>query len=127
MSESVVYLIASIIVIIAWGGNSSALVSYSLWSPWQATLVGRSLMYRNLSMWLLLTYALTSRWLNPVPDLQYALGLGIYALIALVEWYLFLVLRAVQTGRITVDHPNYSPLRDWIRARRVKREKADHG
>lgn len=123
MSENVVYLIASIIVIVAWGGNSAALVSYSLWSPWHESLVGRVLMWRNASMWLLLTYALTSRWLDPIPDVQYALGLGIYALIALVEWYLFIVLRAVQTGRITVEHPNFTPIRDAIRRRRNK-EKA---
>lgn len=115
MPESLAYLIASVIVIIAWAGNSAALVSYTLWSPWQATLVGRSLMYRNASMWLLLTFALTSRWLDPVPEVRNVLALIVYSLIALVELWLFLVLRAVQTGRITVDHPNYTPFRDWLR------------
>lgn len=118
MSEDLAYLIASIIVIVAWGGNTSALVSYSLWSPWQATLVGRSLMYRNVSMWLLLTFALTSRWLDPVPEVRNVTALVIYSTIAMVEWWLFLVLRAVQSGKITVVHPNYTPVRDWIRRRR---------
>lgn len=117
MSENLAYLIASIIVLLAWGGNTSALVSYTMWSPWQSTLVGRSLMYRNVSMWLLLTLALTSRWLDPVPEVRNVLALMVYSSIALVEWRLFLVLRAVQTGRITVDHPEYTPFRDWLRRR----------
>lgn len=118
MSDNIAYLIASIIVIIAWGGNSSALVSYAMWSSWQDTLIGRVLMYRNVSMWLLLTFALTSRWLDPVPEIRNVLALLVYTSIALVEWWLFLVLRAVQTGRITIDHPNYTPLRDWVLRRR---------
>ena len=122
MNENVVLLIANIIVVLAWGGTSAFILAYAVRSPWSSTLVGRTLMHRAASMWLLLTYALTSRWIEPIPEVQQALGLGVYALIALMEWRLFLVLRFVQEGNVTPDHPDYQPLREWWR-RVTKKER----
>lgn len=124
MSENVVYLIASILVLMAWAGTALFVTYYALLSNWRVSLVGRTLMSRAVSMLLLLTYALTSRWLDPVQDVQFALGLGVYALITIMEWRLFLVLRAVQTGKVTVQKPNYTPVRDWFRRYRRRMERS---
>lgn len=120
MNEDLVYLIASILVIIAWLGCGWFIWLYATGSPWQETLIGRTMMLGRLSMFALLTYALTSRWLEPIEDLRYILGLLTYAGVAIMEWRMAAVVRYAQTGNITIENPNYTPIRDWFRRLRAR-------
>jgi hypothetical protein len=115
MSEDLVHLIASFEVIIAWLGCGYFIWLYATRSPWRETLVGRTMMQGRVSMFALLTYALTSRWMDPVPWLQVTLGLVVYALIAGMEWRQAFVVRYAQKGNITPENPNYTPVTDWFR------------
>jgi hypothetical protein len=120
VSENVVLLIANIIVIFAWVGTALFVGFYAAKSRWRATISGRTLMYAKIAMLALLTYALVARWfLRDLPDLNYSLALASYLFIALMQWRLFLVLRFIQTGKVTPEHPNYTPFRDL--ARRIKK------
>lgn len=121
MSENVVLLIANILVLFAWVGCALFVTFYAVGSPWRSTLPGRTLMYSKLAMLLLLTYALTARWLEPVPNLNYSLALGAYAAISFIQWRLFATLRYVQRGLVTPDNPNYTPFRDWLKRARERR------
>jgi hypothetical protein len=123
MNEGVVYLIASIIVVVAWFFNSAFIISFARHNLWNASLVGRTQMQGRASMWLLLTYALTARWLDFSPALQHSLGLTTYALIALMEARQFLVLRYTQAGHLTFETLDYHPVRDWWKSVRSKKEK----
>lgn len=122
MNEGVVYLIASIIVIVAWVFNSLFIYRYARFSQWQYSLIGRTQMQGRGSMWLLLTYALTVRWLELFPDVQYAIGLAVYAMIAYMEIRMFVVLRYTQLERVSLQKHNYTPIRDWWKKHITKKE-----
>lgn len=122
MSENVVLLIANIIVIVAWVGCALFVVTYAFGSPWRSTLAGRTIMYSKMAMLALLTYALTARWIEPADEVNYAIALATYAGIAAVQWRLYATLRYVQAGKVTLDKPNYTPVRDWWKRRMRKRE-----
>jgi len=115
MNEDLVYTIASIIVIIAWLGCGWFIWLYATGSPWRETLIGRTMMLGRVSMFALLTFALTNRWLEPAEDLRNILALMIYASIAAMEWRMAAVVRYAQKGNITIENPNYTPIRDWFR------------
>lgn len=119
MNEGLAVAIATVEVVLGWLGTTAFMVAYHLKTPrWNKTPVGRTFMHRAASMWLLLTYALTSRLLDPVPEIQQTMALVVYFFIILMEWRLFLVLRFIQEGRITLEHPNYTPIRDvWARVK----------
>lgn len=125
MSENVVLLLANILVIIAWGGALAFIIAYSTRSPWRRSAIGRTLMYRALVMFALLTYALTARWLEPVDWLNYGLGLGIYALVAFMEWRLFMTLRDAQKNPTTSTRHRYEPIKNAMRRLRRRKENAD--
>lgn len=122
MSEGVVYLIASIIVVVAWGFNTAFIYRYARYSDWEYSLVGRTQMQGRASMWLLLTYALTVRWLDVFPPLQYVIGLIVYTLIALMEVRMYFVLRYTQLERVSLQVHNYTPIRNWWKNLRSKKE-----
>lgn len=114
-------LIANIEVIFAWIGATGFVIVY--WrAPWKRSLMGRTLMQLGLTMWFLLTYALTARWIQPIDWLNYSLALFAYALVALSMIRLFVVFWLAVRGVITFDQPNWTPVRNWIRRRRVKTE-----
>lgn len=123
MSEPLAVVIANVLVICGWLGTTSFILAFHLKSdfPWYKSLVGRTMMQRAFSMWALLSYALSSRLLEPVPEVQRLMAITIYAFIVLMEWRLFFVLRFIQEGKITLDHPNYTPFRDWWRRHFKKR------
>jgi hypothetical protein len=122
LSENVVLLIANILVILAWIPTALFVTFYALFSPWHRSLIGKTLMYFAIAMLVLLTYSLTARWLVEAPDLNYALGLAAYAFLTAMLWLLFISLRAAQTGRVTPERPDWTPIRDWLRHRRTKKE-----
>jgi hypothetical protein len=123
-AEEVAYLIASILAAIAWVGNLRFIYLYATRSPWRETLIGRTMMQGRLSMFALLTFALTNRWLQPAPVLYLTLGLAVYAGIAYMEWQQSQVVWYAQKGKITIENPNYTPIRDWIRRRRGRSGKS---
>lgn len=94
---------------------------YATGSPWRRTLIGRTLMYLAASMALLLVYAFTSRWLGLPEDLRQAVGTGVYAILVGMWGRLLLVLRFAQRGNVSAEHPNYTPLRDWLARHRLRR------
>jgi len=123
--ETTVYSIASILVVIAWLGCTRFLIQYASGSKWRSTLPGRTIMYSKMAMWLLLTYALTARWLEQwIPFAVLAvIGLTTYAIIAFIQWRLDFTLKAVQSGKVNLDHPNYSPVRDWWKKHIIAKRK----
>lgn len=124
MNDDVVYLIASVLVIIAWLGCARFIWLYATRSPWRETLIGRTMMLGRVSMFALLTFALTARWLEPTQELRDILALLIYASIALMEWRMAAVVDYAQKGNITIDNPNYTPIRDWVRRQRRRSRKS---
>lgn len=127
--ETTVYSLASVLVVIAWVGCTRFIVRYATGSNWRSTLPGRTIMFSKVGMWILLSYALTARWLEQwLPFAVLAcIGLTTYAIIAFIQWRLDFTLKAVQEGKVTTDNPNYTPLRDWVhrtRARRAARREA---
>lgn len=111
-------LMANILVSVAWLGCTLFILFYRRRpSRWRATLPGRTLMYSKLSMWALLSHVLWARWTDPPDLLRNIVAVGILASIACIQWNLFTVLRLVQTGRVSLDRPNYTPVRDWLRRR----------
>ena len=120
MNDDLVYLIASIIVIIAWLGCARFITLYATRSPWRETLIGRTMMLGRVSMFVLLTFALTARWLPISQEVRDVLALLIYASIAMMEWRMAAVVDYAQKGKITVENPNYTPISDWFR-RRLRR------
>ena len=125
MSENVVLLIANIEVILAWIFCGYFIYRYARYSKWRSSTPGRTMMYSQLSMFTLLTYALTARWLQPIDWLNYILGLSTYASITIMQGFLLLLLILIQTGKITADRPDYRPIRAlW---RRLRRKDTDNG
>ena len=115
MNDSTVLLIANLLVLNVFAAVTSFIVAYAWKSPWQSTPIGSAFMHIGASMWLLVTYALTSRVLEPLPWVQDIMALCIYAIIGVMWWRVFFVLRFIQTGRITLEEPNYTPIRNWLR------------
>jgi hypothetical protein len=113
--DTVVFL-GPIVATIAWAGTLAFVLAYAIDSPWRSSLVGRTMMYRAGSMLVILSYILVSKWFDLTFVNQYVFGLGIYVIVALTEWRLFAALRFAQRGRVTADHPNYSPVLDRARA-----------
>lgn len=94
--EAVVLLMANILVIFAWVGAGLFVAFYATKSPWRSTPIGRTLMFRAATMFALLTYALTARWLHAVEIVEVTLGLAIYLAVGIMEWRMFAVLRKAQ-------------------------------
>lgn len=93
-------------------------IVYAVGSPWRSGAVGRTIMYRSASMALLLAYVFTFRWLGLNDEARQEIGTWLYGLLVLAEIRMLFMLRYVQQGRVTIDKPNYTPIRDWIRRRR---------
>jgi hypothetical protein len=116
MNDSLARLTANFEVVFAWLGTTSFILAYHFGTPgWRLTPVGRTLMHRAFSMWLLLSFALTSRLLEPTPEIRNLIAVVIYFLIGVMEWRLFLILRFIQEGKITLENPHYTPVRNWWR------------
>lgn len=115
MSELVILLE----VILAWTGCSLFVGFYWFRSNWESTLPGRVLMHFGITFWVLLSYALVLRAVQPPDWVHGIMAHTIYAAIAISMWRLFFVVRAAQLGKLSINTPNYQPIRDWIRARRA--------
>lgn len=118
MSEATAYLVASIEVLGVWAAVTTFIVLYAWWSPgWRDTPVGKMLMGFAVTMWLLVTLALTARWL-PFSDLiVQLLAIATYALI-LASWvWAVVVLIMLRRGIITPTRMDPHPVRDWVRRR----------
>lgn len=118
MSNTLAVLIATIEASAAWAGITGFISFYHFGSPWRASLVGRTIMYLAMSLWLLLTLALVGRWIDPDPALFQYLALTTYGILALMCLRLLVTLVLAQRGTISVDQPNYTPFRTWWRGRR---------
>lgn len=127
MSENVVLMIANVLVIFAWVFSATFVYRYAKLSDWRVQLVGRVVMYKSISMLTLLTYALAARWLQPIDELNYILGLGTYAFLAAMLGMILLVLVAVQKDIITAANPNPS-IREIVRLLwRSRKDKKTNG
>lgn len=123
MDEGLARLVANGEVVFAWLGVTAFMLSYHFRTPgWRLTPVGRTLMQRAFSMWMLLSFAGTSRLLDFSPELRNLIAVVIYAMIGVMEWRLYFLLRAVQKGKITLQNPHYTPIRDWWRRLTHKKE-----
>lgn len=120
-------LMANVLVAVGWLGCTLFILFYALASPWHSTLPGRTLMFSKLSMWSLLTYVLWARWLDPPDLLRNLVAVTVLSGISFVQWRLFITLRLVQTGRVTLAHPNWTPVRDWIARRQARRAEKRNG
>jgi len=120
-NETILYLSASILAFLALIFNTAFIYRMARRSPWSASTPGRTLMLRAVGMWLIYVYAFVVRWFDPPTAAREWLGLGIFALLALIELRLVLMLEYIQTGKVTTSHPNYTPFRTWLA--RHRREK----
>lgn len=127
MNESLADVVANLFVVIAWVGCSLFILYYSMFSNWRATLPGRTLMYSKVAIWGLLSYVLWARWASPPDDFRNLVAVFAIGAVAYIQWRLFITLRLVQTKRITVLNPNYTPVRDWLARRRANRQKSPTG
>jgi hypothetical protein len=125
VSENAVYLIASIFAAIALLANTWFIIRYWRGSPWARSLIGRTIMHRAMTMWMILAYVFLSRWFKPPETLQTALGLAIWAGVALIEIRMLLAIGYIQAGHITLDQPNYTPIRNrWAKWRAYRNARA---
>jgi hypothetical protein len=123
MNDGLVDLTANLLVVAAWLGCARFIWLYATRSPWRETLIGRTMMLGRVAMFTLLTFALVARWVE-IPDLvRNSVALLIYASIALMEWRMAAVVDYAQKGNITIDNPNYTPIRDWFERHRRRRSR----
>lgn len=99
-------------------------VVYAIGSPWRSGAVGRTIMYSKLSMAVLLLFIFTFRWLGLDSEVRQQVGTWLYGILVLAEIRMLFMLRYVQQGRVTIEKPNYTPIRDWIRRRRGRARKS---
>jgi RsiW-degrading membrane proteinase PrsW (M82 family) len=128
VSDNVVFLIASIMAAVALVACTAFIIRYWRTSRWNRSLVGRTIMHRAMTMWAILAYVFMSRWFEPPEPVQSAIGLAIWGGVALVEIRMLLVIAYITTGRVTLDQPNYTPIRNqWAKWRRRAIERGrDH-
>jgi hypothetical protein len=103
MDQNILYVTASVFVVLALLANTYFVYRYARYSAWNSNPVGRTHMVRSVAMGAILVYAFTGRWL-PVSDLvQDMLGLAVWVTVFFIELRLTYTLVAVQGGRITLD------------------------
>lgn len=116
-------LIILIEVTLVWIGLVAFVVIYGFWSEWRSTLPGRVIMHFGQAFLALVTYALILRAVEPPAWIHDILAVTIYGAIAISVWRLTFVVRAAQLGKVSIDTPNYTPIRDRIRARKQRNAK----
>ncbi len=113
--------IGSVLSLIALLATVAFVVLYAIRSPWREGLVSRALMYVMASLGLILVFVFIRRWLELPEIVLQVIGVGIYAILVGMLVWLVVALLYGQSGRITAENPNYTPVRDWIRRIKVRR------
>lgn len=76
------------------------IVIYALWSPWRKLLVGRTLMYLAMSMFLVLAHNSISVWFGIAYPGRNWVRLFLYFFLTAMLWRLVYTLLKVQNARI---------------------------
>ena len=105
--------IANLSIFIAWVPSALFIFFYGKFSPWRATVVGRSVMYLAISIFFLLTLGISANWFDDYTFEPIVRAL-IYGGVTINLWRLFYALRLAQTGRVSARRPDYHPFRAAI-------------
>lgn len=114
MNDGVVYLIASVFAAIALLASGAFIWRYWRHANWRRTLIGRVIMHRAMTMFLILAYVFSARWFEIPEIVQAAIGLAVWAGVAVVEVRMYLVIWYITAGKVTLDQPNYTPVRNVL-------------
>lgn len=111
--------VANILIFVAWPAVALFIAYYAAKSPWRKTLIGKSMMYKSIAMLMLLSLSLLGNWFSGYPG-EPLVRATVYFILAIVQWRLFFSLRYAQTGKVTLEHPDYKPVREFFRKVRTK-------
>lgn len=105
--------VANILILVAWPAVALFIGYYWAKSPWRKSLIGKTMMYKSMAMLLLLTLSIAANWFSGYPG-EPIVRAAVYLILAIVQWRLFISLRYAQTGKVTLEHPDYKPMRGFF-------------